>query len=69
MNERDKDIYESGVFCGTLDERQRIIKLLEDKLASCDWEQVAKDAGYDDQVCDGCDENRAVIELIKGETK
>lgn len=29
MNERDKDIYESGVFCGTLDERQRIIKLLE----------------------------------------
>lgn len=31
MNERDKDIYESGVFCGTLDERQRIIKLLENE--------------------------------------
>ena len=48
---------------------ERIIKLLEDKIASCDWEQVAKDAGYDDQICDGCDENRAVIALIKGENK
>jgi hypothetical protein len=60
MNERDKDIYESGVFCGTLDERQRIIKLLESQIHGC--------SGYD---CDSCDDSSQIVELIefiKGET-
>jgi hypothetical protein len=49
------------------DQNEQIIKMLEDKIAECDYEQVCKDAGYDFEVCDGCDENRAVIALIKVE--
>jgi hypothetical protein len=53
MNEHDKDIYDSGIFCGTLDERQRIIKLLEEQCKKELWSEQGAI-------------NRA-IELIKGE--
>lgn len=64
MNEHDKDIYDSGIFCGTLDERQRIIKLLEDiknkpQLKQENWLYKVARTAYAD----------ATIRLIKGETK
>jgi len=62
-NHSQEGIYIACVHCdiehAILAERERIIKLLEDKIKACNPHYP------NDDYCDGCDENRAVIGLIK----
>jgi hypothetical protein len=59
--------YELGVMAGEARERQRIIKLLEDRIARCKWIPEVVDPRYDDQICQDCEIASELIDEIKGE--